>query len=284
MKTKRMIRNSLKVKRLILIKILAITLVLVLASCIKNKTDSQKLSTTPVSCQLDSGSDLIVSKADGVFKAHMTKSPVIIDGCSKDAIWASVDWCDMNYVWMGESVDSIDYHGKFKLAWDSQYLYVLVEVMDEHLNPTLGNGLENYWKGDYVEVFIDEDKSGGVHQFNHQAFAYHVSTEGHAIDKSKSKETVFFDDHIKVERSQEGNRHLWEMAIKLFDNQFEESSIENIPVKIVNQKSIGFSIAYGDNDGNNSRENFMGSKKTHGNNNDEGYINSDVFGSILFVE
>ena len=179
---------------------------------------------------------------------------------------------------------SVDYHGKFKLAWDSQYLYVLVEVIDEYLNPTLGNGIENYWKGDYVEVFIDEDKSGGLHQFNHQAFAYHVSTEGHAIDKSESKETIFFDDHIRIERLQEGNRHLWEMAIKLFDNQFDENSTDNIPVKIVNQKSIGFSIAYGDNDGNNSRENFMGSKKTHGINNDEGYINADVFGSILFIE
>jgi len=74
------------------------------------------------------------------------------------------------------------------------------------------------------------------------------------------------------------------MAIKLFDNQLNEHSIKNIPVEIVNQKSIGFSIAYDDNDGNNSRENFMGSKKTHGNNNDDGYINSDVFGSILFIE
>lgn len=284
MKTNRITKNSLKVKRLILIKFLSITLVLFLVSCVKNKTDSLKSPITPVSCQLNSVPNTIISKADGIFKAHETKSPVMIDGCSKDVIWANVDWYDMNYVWMGDKVDSVDYHGKFKLAWDSQYLYVLVEVIDEYLNPTLGNGIENYWKGDYVEVFIDEDKSGGLHQFNHQAFAYHVSTEGHAIDKSKSKETIFFDDHIKIERSQEGNRHLWEMAIKLFDNQFDENSAENIPVKIVYQKSIGFSIAYGDNDGNDSRENFMGSKETHGNNNDAGYINSDVFGSIVFVK
>ena len=264
------------------IKTLLFIFVLSMVSCRYNSGKSP--SHSPVSPQLSPESASIINSANGEFKAYETKSPVKIDGFSKDSIWASIDWYGMNYKWIGGSVDSVDYHGKFKLAWDSQYLYVLVEVIDEYLNPTLGNGLENYWKGDYVELFIDEDKSGGIHQYNHQAFAYHVSTEGHAIDKSMSKETVFFDDHVKVERSQEGNKHLWEMAIRLYDNQFDETSTDNIPVEIVAQKSIGFSIAYGDNDGNNSRENFMGSKRTHGNNNDEGYINSDVFGSILFIE
>ena len=274
----------MKDKRLIFIHVLSITLVLCLASCIKNKKANQKSSFAADSCALNSMSAFTVSKEDGEFKAHKTLSPVIIDGCSNDAIWSSVDWYDMNYIWMGEPVDSIDYYGRFKLAWDSQCLYVLVDITDDHLNPTLDNGIENYWKGDYVEVFIDEDKSGGIHKFNHQAFAYHVSTEGHAIDKNTSQETVFLDDHVDVQRLQEGSRHCWEMAIKLFDNQFDESAPNNTPVKILIQKKIGFSIAYGDNDGNNSRENFMGSKKTHGVNNDEGYINADVFGSVLFIE
>jgi hypothetical protein len=237
-----------------------------------------------VPCQIDSELALTKAMEDGSFKAYKSKSPIQIDGCSKDAIWSSADWYDMNYLWMGNQVDSTDYHGRFKLSWDSRYLYILVEVIDEKLNPTLINGLENYWKGDYVEVFIDEDQSGGNHKFNHQAYAYHVSTEGHAIDKNTLQETVFFDDHVEVVRSQKGDKYLWEMAIKLFDKQFNENSTNNIPVEIFAQKSIGFSIAYGDNDGNNSRENFMGSKKTHGNNNDDGYINSDVFGSIVFVD
>ena len=263
---------------------LSLILILFLSSCKNNKTVNQKPPNASIQCQIDSESAITEAKEDGFFKAHKSILPVQIDGCSKDIIWSSLDWYDMNYKWIGNKVDSIDYYGRFKLAWDSQYLYILVEVIDEYLNPTLGNGIENYWKGDYVEVFIDEDKSGGNHKFNHQAFAYHVSTEGHAIDKNTLQETVFFDDHVKVIRSQEGNRHLWEMAIKLFDKQFDVNAKNNIPVKIFEQKSIGFSIAYGDNDGNNIRENFMGSKKTHGNNNDDGYINADVFGSILFIE
>ena len=253
-------------------------------SCKNEKTVQTVASNEVVSCQSDSKSTKTISKEDGVFQAKKTSEPIQIDGCSKDAAWTNTDWYGMNYIWMGNKVDSTDYYGRFKLAWDEEHLYILVEVIDDTLHPTLKNGLENFWKGDYVEVFIDEDKSGGNHKFNHQAFAYHVSTEGHSIDQSILQKPVFFDNHIEVKRSQEGTKYLWEMAIKLYNKEFDENATTNIPVKIFPQKSIGFSIAYGDNDGNKNRENFMGSKKTHGNNNDDGYINSDVFGSILFIE
>ena len=195
-----------------------------------------------------------------------------------------IEWYGMNYVWLGTPVDSTDYQGRFKLAWDEVNLYILVEVVDDVLHPTLQDGKENYWKGDYVEVFIDEDQSGGDHKFNHQAFAYHVSTEGHAIDKDTKEQTVFFDDHVTVARSQEGNTYVWEMSIRLFDDTFDETSSTNQPVVITPDKTIGFSIAYGDNDGDSQREHFVGSKISHGVNNDEGYVNSDVFGSITFKD
>ena len=139
-------------------------------------------------------------------------------------------------------------------------------------------------KGDYVELFIDEDASGGDHKFSHQAFAYHVSTEGNAIDQSEKQQPIFFDDHIDVTWTNEGNRYVWEMAIKLFADDFDEESEQNTPVQLAIGKKIGFSIAYGDNDGNQIREHFVGSKKNHGVNNDEGYVNSDVFGRVLLVE
>ncbi len=277
-------KNRIKTKAFIAPTFLALLFVLSLMSCKNLKTGGSKPAVSSVSCQIDLEPTGSKAMEDGFFKARKSTAPVQIDGCNADAIWSSVDWYDMNYLWMGDKVDSKDYHGRFKLSWDNQYLYILVEVIDDQLHPTLEDGLENYWKGDYVEVFIDEDTSGGDHKFNHQAFAYHVSTEGHAIDKNTRQETVYFDNHVEVARSQEGNKHLWEMAFKLFDKQFDEKAANNVPVKIFTNKKIGFSMAYGDNDGNNSRENFMGSKKTHGNNNDEGYVNSDVFGTILFID
>lgn len=237
-----------------------------------------------LACQSGSANETTLAVEEGLFDAPKTATALSIDGCDKDDIWQNQDWYDMNYKWMGKEVTADDYYGRFKLAWDSEHLYLLAEVTDDYLHETLADGTENYWKGDYVEVFIDEDQSGGDHKFNHQAFAYHVSTEGHAIDKNTLEETVFFDDHIEVARSQEGNRYLWEMAIKLYDDSFDENANDNTPVVLVAGKTIGFSVAYGDNDGNQSRENFMGSKKTHGVNNDEGYINSDVFGTVVLKE
>jgi hypothetical protein len=276
--------HSIKVKASITVQLLALLLSLSLTACKTDKTENQKFAEASVFPPSHSELEQIRTNKDGNFKAHKSDSPVQIDGNDKDAIWSKTDWNDMNHVWMGPKVDATDYQGKFKLAWDSQYLHILVEVTDDYLNPTLSDGVDNYWKGDYVEVFIDEDQSGGDHKFNHQAFAYHVSTEGHAIDKNTKEATVFFDDHVNVARSQDGNTYLWEMAIKLFDKQFDENTTDNTPVTISTGKQIGFSIAYGDNDGNHTRENFMGSKKTHGVNNDEGYVNADVFGGILFVD
>lgn len=275
---------SIKTRASIAVKFLALTLSLSIIACKTDKTEHQNLA--EFIAPNPTHTELAQTKVneDGNFKAHKSESPLQIDGKAIDAIWSKAEWNDMNYLWMGPKVDTSDYHGKFKLAWDSQYLYILVEVIDDHLNPTLKDGVDNYWKGDYVEVFIDEDQSGGDHKFNHQAFAYHVSTEGHAIDKNTKEDTVFFDDHVEVLRSQKGNTFTWEMAIKLFDNQFDENTTNNTPVTISAQKQIGFSIAYGDNDGNQNRENFMGSKKAHGINNDEGYVNSNVFGNVLFVD
>ena len=50
------------------------------------------------------------------------------------------------------------------------------------------NPLERWWDEDCVEIFIDEDNSGGNHQFNHNAFAYHIGLNGDVVDLD-SKDT-----------------------------------------------------------------------------------------------
>ena len=239
---------------------------------------------TEVACNTSSAGQSVSAISNGVFEAEFTSETLNVDGCGNEAAWQSAPWYDLNYTWMGTAPDNEDYQGKFKMLWDANSLYLFVEVVDDSLHATLTDGVENYWKGDYVEIFLDEDQSGGNHQYNHQAFAYHVSTEGHAIDKDTNEATVFFDDHVEVMRTRDGTTHYWEMAIKLFDKDFDEASSENVAIMLTKDKQIGFSLAYGDNDGNQSRENFMGSRETHGVNNDEGYINSDVFGSVTLVE
>ena len=201
-------------------------------------TEMQPETETP--CNEISSGETVNEVANGAFTATFTSKPIQIDGCSKDSMWSTVQWNSLNYRWMGVDPDTSDYSGQFKLLWDANYLYLFVKVVDDSLHPTLADGINNYWKGDYVEIFLDENQSGGNHQFSHQAFAYHVSTEGRPIDRDTNNEVVFFDDHINVMRVQEGNTHYWEMAISIFDDQFDENSSSNTPIALIESKSAGF--------------------------------------------
>ncbi len=218
----------------------------------------------------------------GVFTVKKAQHSITIDGCAQGLEWDNSPWYSLNYLWIGsQQPDSNDYYGKFKVLWDEQYLYILVNITDDVRNETLIDGVENYWRGDMVELFLDEDLSGGNHQYNHQAFAYHVTTDGQAIDKNSNKETAFYNDHLLVGLKQQKTQTIWEMAFKIYDKDFKDSEKNNIPVVLIEGKEIGLSLAYGDNDGKHQREHFMGSKESHGINNDEGYIRSGVFGKVI---
>lgn len=258
-----------------LLSVLVAGLSLVIYNCKEGTPDPlESISNLTVSVQ-----DSIVTSPQGNFIAQRVTTEVIIDGDDSELIWSKSPWYSMNYNWIGIPTDTTDYHGKFKLAWDENYLYLLAAITDDYLQPTLKDGLENYWKGDYVEIFIDENRSGGDHKWNSTAFAYHVSTEGHAIDLDHNGTPIYLDDHIQVKRVSEGNQHLWELAIPFYPEN-NDSIQSTLPRKLLAEEVIGFSIAYGDNDGHETRENFVGSKESHGINNDEGYTNADVFGSV----
>ncbi len=249
-----------------------------------NGTDSSSSndteSSSSVICNPAFDNRTTVKKPSGEFEAGYTDSPMTIDGCNSESAWHNAPWNDMNYVWMSTgALDSSDYFGRFKVMWDTEYLYLLVDITDEHLFKT---PTETYWQGDYVEVFIDYDNSGGDHLNNHQAFAYHVSTEFHAIDLKTNNTPHFFDSNLKAQRTKHEDRYLWEIAIHMYDDTFDESIKANSFEELTKDHTIGFSIAYGDNDGNNQRDHFVGSKETHGVGNDEGYKDSKVFGSVTF--
>ena len=103
---------------------LMLILIFTKSSCRDNNTSNKKSPLEPDSSQFHSGLDSIISRPNGDFKATKTQSAMTIDGLDNELIWADVKWYDMNYIWMGMSVDSTDFHGKFKLAWDSQHLYI----------------------------------------------------------------------------------------------------------------------------------------------------------------
>jgi endo-1,4-beta-xylanase len=68
---------------------------------------------------------------------------------NKDPIWDTIEPIPMTVKTMGVTEEG----STFKVLWDENYLYVLMEVKDE----LLSDKNSNPWEQDSVEVFIDQN-------------------------------------------------------------------------------------------------------------------------------
>lgn len=227
--------------------------------------------------------------AKEAFEAMKTSTPISIDGVADEGAWDSASWYPMDKLILGQQVDKQDFSARFKLAWDNDKLYLNVELTDDVLFDAHANPLEKYWDDDCLEIFIDEDHSGGDHQFNFNAFAYHVALDNQSVDigepiSGNQPNFILLNDHVESSwqrQSQAPFKVTWEAAISLYDDSFKIGQ-DNRPVSLKQGKEIGFMLAYCDNDGSKERESFYGSttiKPVNGDTN-LGWKNADVFSKL----
>ena len=226
------------------------------------------------------------TQKDTIF-CYQAKTPVTIDGQATEECWANAEWHAIDQVWIpwAAKMKEGDFAGRFKVAWDESYLYVLAEVVDDMLSDDHSNPLQNYWDDDCLEVFIDENRSKGDHERNNNAFAYHVSLTFDAVDISSSGAGVNYKNNLKVDMDTIGpNTYLWELAFKNYNASFNVNNPESSRVYLESGKKMGFTIAYCDNDETTSRENFIGSMvMTQATANDM-YKNADHFGLMILSD
>lgn len=235
-------------------------------------------------------------KNENLLFAHKAPTKILIDGKEDETSWALATWQPLNHLILGSQPTADDFDGRFKILWDAEQLYLLVEVVDDILFDQHANPLHFYWDDDCLEIFIDEDGSGGNHQFNFNAFAYHIALDNQVVDiapnnQDGSTNFVLLNEHLNSvwRRSEEKpHRIIWEVALRVFDDGFTISPNKKNqqPVTLVLGKTLGFMLAYCDNDGSTERESFMGStdiKPINGNKN-LGYITADVFQKLKLIE
>ena len=169
---------------------------------------------------------------------HANQAP-IIDGISDDDAWTKSSWLPINELWLGENYTSQDFQGKYKLSWTKEALYMLVEIEDDVLLDQNKDPLIRWWADDCVEVFIDEDNSGGNHQYNHNAFAYHVALDGNVVDMASDESPKLYNDHVQSKKITDGTTTIWELKILLFDDSYKDEE-KNNAVKLSSDKKIGF--------------------------------------------
>ncbi len=178
-----------------------------------------------------------------------------------------------------------DFAGKFKTAWDENFLYLLVQVVDDSLSDDHSNPVDSFWNDDCVEVFIDEDRSGGDQERNCNAFAYHTSLFYDAIDLSSAGQGINYNNNLTLiwTRSQRiliyGN-----LPLKCTMRSFNIYNPEASRVFLLNKKLMGFAIAYCDNDETTERENFIGSMQMTAAHNNDMYKNADYFGPVVLID
>ena len=226
------------------------------------------------------------TQKDTIF-SNITKTPVTIDGQATEECWANAAWHKIDQVWIpyNAKMKEGDFNGRFKVAWDINYLYVLVEVVDDSLSDDHSNPLQNWWDDDCLEIFIDENRSKGDHERNCNAFAYHVSFTFDAVDLNSSGQGVNYKNNILVDMDTiAADTYLWEFAIKNYDASFILTNPEKSRVYLSPNKNMGFAIAYCDNDETTARENFIGSMFMPQSNYNDMYKNASYFGLMILAD
>ncbi|MBY0427038.1 MAG: T9SS type A sorting domain-containing protein [Cytophagales bacterium] len=221
--------------------------------------------------------------AQNNYEAKYTATAPTIDGSSQDTCWTNASWHPIDQLWLGAQPTTADFSGKFKVRWDANKLYVLTEIVDDSLSDKTVDALTSYWEDDSWEIFVDENHSGGDHETNYNAFAYHVSKYFDVVDVGTDGAPHVYNSNLTARMTRSGNIYTWEASINVYTDAYVYGASNNPVASLVNNKIIGFAVAYSDNDGASTRDCFMGSETINAADKNVGYKTADVFGALKLV-
>ena len=234
---------------------------------------------------------------DDTVKAVMVRQPPVFDGKSNDSIWSLAKWqpIDENWVPYGFVLDSIDFKGKYKVAWnpDNNLLYFFVDIIDDYFIWGYDFASDpNYAGYDCIQLFIDEDRSMGRHMNNHNAFGIFI-TGGNkkvtfdAIDLGK--EYVEHLNHIfpNLARHDSGVHHTWEFALEVHNETYNRDHPARSRELLLSNKIMGLTMAYRDNDSFHDEikemDNLIGSVEVSEENKNSHWLDASLFGVLKLM-
>ncbi|MEN8193482.1 MAG: FlgD immunoglobulin-like domain containing protein [Bacteroidota bacterium] len=259
------------------------------------------------------------TQADTVKAIDVFENFPTIDGIADDDCWSSAKWQSIDQVWInyGELIDSSDFFGNYKVVWSSEsnLLYFLVEITDDEYVDGYIYDNDGYYNYDMVEVFVDQDKSGGLHVFDgsgsvgidwgtnaENAFSYHINVdlpaEGEVNNEFtvediagtdwSDKQIVNYADHFPELAFRKNNeKYYWEFSLSVFNDSYNANNPENSKTELHNGDVLGLSLAYCDNDDSDEepkeRDNFIGSVWVPESNYNDHWMNADFFGTLKLV-
>jgi hypothetical protein len=236
-----------------------------------------------------------VAAQDDTVKALECMSVPVINGKADDACWQAAKWQAIDQVWIpwGQILDPADYSGRYKVAWSSETdrMYFLVEVIDDVLVKGYKYPQGGYYNYDVVEIFFDEDASGGDHQQNQNAFAYHMTAgndqDGYQVMDTSENAVMNYSDHFDCKIVYADGVYTWEFGMIVYNEDYDPQSSDNPSEELTIGKISGLTIAYCDNDdpkeNPKTRDNMIGSVPVPKDHNNDSWINADWFGKVELV-
>jgi hypothetical protein len=225
----------------------------------------------------DYGIELIAPKSlvKNTVSALEAETIPVIDGDPSDDCWDGAQWYYIDQTWInyGEEIDSSDFFGRFKVSWSESenLVYYFVEITDDAFIDGYVFPNDGYYNFDIVEVFIDEDASGGLHRLDENAFAYHVAVDAPADGETNTSFHVcdlgdnwaimdYADNFPELAMKKMGNKYYYEFSMAIYNDTYNAADPEASRVTLTGDKVMGLSLAYCDNDAPDGvRDNFFGS-------------------------
>ena len=106
------------------------------------------------------------------YRAPYAATAPVVDGVADESVWEKARWQELDQNWLGPEYTAEDFQGRYKVVWTENRIYLLAEIVDDVLTDTHRDPLVQYWDDDCLEIFLDEDYSGGEHHYNHNAETY----------------------------------------------------------------------------------------------------------------
>ncbi len=265
-----------------------------------------------------SGIELIAIPAENVhsdyFDAKEVSNIPVIDGLEDDDCWKTTSWLPIDQMWItwGEPLLPVDdFKGEFKVMWSSvtDKLYFLVRTTDDLFVDGYSWPDGNYPDYDILEIFIDEDHSGGDHIFDTEsslasnAFSYHIAIDEPANGSTSDsfvvcdiagtswgdRTTPDYAGHFpEFKVSKEGRNYIWEFSMNVHIDSYDHTNPAASLIELSTGKIMGLSMAYCDNDDPDedplSRDNFIGSVYVPEAAYNDHWMNADGYGVITLVE
>lgn len=240
--------------------------------------------------------DLRVFAQDDTVKAFEALTIPTIDGKADDLCWENAQWQSIDAEWIvwGQDMNPADFTGRYKTTWSSETdrMYFLIEITDNVLVKGYKYPMNGYWDWDGIEIFFDEDASGGDHKLNQNAFAYHI-TYGNdddafeAMDLTANWEVVNYSNHLECIIENDAGIYTWEISMIVYNEEFVPGNSNNPIEQLEVGRVSGLTLAYNDNDNPDEepklRDNFIGSVAVPQANFNDHWMNADWFGKVKLV-